>query len=70
VPIVNPKPKLIACYACGASMSEGEVYCPQCRSPRLDPDARPTSKIGLVIVLMIVVLGCVGVVLKVTGIWR
>jgi hypothetical protein len=48
-------------------MYEGEAYCPKCRSPRLE-QGQKASGIGLGVVILIIVLGCVGTVLKLIGV--
>lgn len=64
---MDPKPQTSPCYACGAPMFEGEAYCPKCRSPQLVAGTKP-SGIGIVIVIAIIALGCIGTILKVMGV--
>lgn len=54
------------CHACGAPMYEGELFCPKCRSERLDHEGK-RSRGGLWFVLALVAAGTGMTILKMLG---
>jgi predicted nucleic acid-binding Zn ribbon protein len=56
------------CYACGAPMYETEAFCPKCHSQQISDADAPRAGFGLWIVAAVIVLGLVGVLLKLTGV--